>query len=111
MRNVIRCLAILAVIGIAAICAFADQSYQITLGTDCKIGNLEFKAGEYKLVVDAPKVRLTDMNSRKTVELDAKVEDAGAKNAQTAIHSQRVDGITKVTGIHIGGSKTRIAFD
>ena len=111
MKNVMRCLAILAAIGLVAGSAFADQSYRITLSTDSKIGNLEFKAGEYKLVVDAPKVRLTEVNSGKAVELEAKVEDAATKNEQTAIHSTRVDGVTKISEIRIGGSKTRIAFD
>jgi len=111
MKNVIRCLAILAAIGLIASSAFADQSYRITLSSVSKIGNIEFKPGEYKLVVDAPKVRLTELNSGKAVELEAKVEDAATKNEQTAIHSTRVDGVTKISEIRIGGSKTRITFD
>jgi len=111
MKNVMRCLGILAAIGLVAGIAFADQSYRITLSTDSKIGNLEFKAGEYKLVVDAPKVRLTQANSGKAVELEAKVEEADTKHDQTQIHSTRVDGVSQISEIRIGGSKTRIAFN
>lgn len=111
MKNVMRCVAILAAIGLVAGSAFADQSYRITLGTDSKIGNLEFKAGEYKLVVDAAKVRLTQANSGKAVELEAKVEEADTKHAQTEIHSKLVDGVSQISEIRIGGSKTRIAFN
>ena len=111
MKNVMRCVAILAAIGLVAGSAFADQSYRITLGTDSKIGNLEFKAGEYKLVVDAAKVRLTQANSGKAVELEAKVEEADTKHDQTEIHSKLVDGVSQISEIRIGGSKTRIAFN
>ena len=111
MRDVMRCLAILAAIGLVAGSALADQSYRITLGSVSKIGNIEFKPGEYKLVIDAPKVRLTHLNSGKDVELEAKVIDAETNNNQTAIHSTKVDGVAQISEIHIGGSKTRIAFN
>ena len=74
MKNVMRCLAILAAIGLVAGSALADQSYRITLSTVSKIGNIEFKPGEYKLVIDTPKVSLTNLNSGKAVELEAKVK-------------------------------------
>jgi hypothetical protein len=110
MKNVMRCLAILAAIGLVAGSAFADQTYRITLSTDSKIGNLEFKAGEYK-VVDAPKVLLTDVNSGKAVEIEAKVEEADTKHDRTEIHSKLVDGVSQISEIRIGGSKTRFAFN
>ena len=111
MKNVMRCLAILAAIGLVAGSALADQSYRITLSTVSKIGNIEFKPGEYKLVIDTPKVSLTNLNSGKAVELEAKVEDAETKTDHTAIHSTKVDGVAQISEIRIGGSKTRIAFN
>ena len=111
MKIIVKCLAVLFAIALVAGSAYADQSYRITLSSVSKIGNNEFKPGEYKLVVDAPKVRLTELNSGKAVELEAKVEDSDTKFDQTAIHSTRVDGVSKISEIRIGGSKTRIAFN
>jgi hypothetical protein len=111
MKNIMKYLAIVAVFGLLAGSAYADQSYRITLSSVSKIGNLEFKPGEYKLVVDAPMVRLTELNGGKEVELTAKIEEAVEKHEQTAIHSTRVDGVAQIREIRIGGSKTRIAFD
>ena len=111
MKNMIRCLALLVAVGLLAGSAYADQSYRITLPTVSKIGDTEFKPGDYKLVVDGTKVLFTEVNTGKTTELEAKIEDAAAKHDGTAILSTRVDGDNKITEIRIGGSKTRIAFN
>ncbi len=111
MKIIVKCLAVLFAIGLIAGSAYADQSYRITLGSVSKIGDIEFKPGEYRLVVDAPKVRLTGLNGGKTVEFEAKVEEAPTKNDYTAIQSTSVEGVNKITEIRIGGSKTRIAFN
>jgi len=111
MKSIVKYLAIVAVFGLVAGSAYADQSYRITLSSVFKIGHLEFRPGEYKLVVNAPKVRLTELNSGKEVELTAKFGETVEKTEHTAIHSKRVDGVAQIREIRIGGSKTRIAFD
>ena len=111
MKRVMKYLAIVAMLGLVAGSSYADQSCRFTLSSVSKIGNLEFQAGEYKLVVDASKVRLTELNSGKEVELTAKVEETVEKNEHTAVHAKRVDGVAQIREIRIGGSKTRIAFD
>jgi hypothetical protein len=111
MKSIIKYLAIVAVFGLVAGSAYADQRYRITLSSVSKIGNTEFKPGEYKMVVEAPKVRFTHLNTGKEVELAAKVVQAVEKNEHTTIHSKSVDGFAQISEIRIGGSKTRIAFD
>jgi hypothetical protein len=97
--------------GLAAASAYADQSYQINLNNVSKIGDIEFRPGEYRLVVDAPKIRLTDLRNGKVVELEAKIHESDTKSEHTAIHSMRVDGVSKVIEIQFSGSKTHVAFD
>jgi len=111
MKIIVKCLAALFAIGLVAGSAYADQSYRITLSKVSKIGNIEFQPGEYKLVVDAPKVRFTNTDSGKTVELEAKVEESDTKSTLTEIQFTRADGVHKIKEIRIGGSKTRIAFN
>jgi hypothetical protein len=111
MKAGTRFLAILFLVGLVAGTARADRSYEISLTSVSKIGNVEFKPGEYRLVVDAPKVRLTYLNSGKTVELDAKIQESDTKSEHTSVHTQKVDGVSRVSEIRIAGSKTRIIFN
>jgi hypothetical protein len=111
MKTKMTYVAILLVFGFLTATASADQSCRITLTNESKIGNNKLQAGDYKLVVDAPKVVLTELKTGKTIELEAKVQAMDEKFAKTEIHSNRVDGVSQISEIRIGGSKTKIAFN
>lgn len=72
---------------------------------------MELQPGEYKLVVDEPKVRFIELKTGKSLELDARVESGDRKFDSTKIHTQSVDGVSQSRQIRIGGTETRIAFD
>jgi len=114
MNKIMRCLAILFAVAVFYGSARGDEpkQYRITLDRVAKIGATEFQPGEYKLLVDAPKVRFTELKSGKEVEIEAKVEAEESKFEHTMIHSRMGDdGIRKISEIRIGGSKTKIVFD
>jgi hypothetical protein len=111
MKTKMTCMAILLAFGFLTATAIADQSYRITLSDASKIGNAELKPGDFKLVVDAPKVVLTELKTGKSIEVEAQVENMDEKFDRTEIHSNRVDGVSQINEIRIGGSKTRIAFN
>ena len=111
MKGIMKLLAILFVMGLIAGSTWADQSCKITLSSVSKIGAIEFKPGEYRVVVDASKVRLTRVETGKTVELEAKIQEADTKSEHTAVHSQNVDGVSRISEIRMAGSKTRITFN
>ena len=106
-----KCLAILLVIGFFAAGAFGDEpkSYRINLAADFRVGGTDFQAGEYRLVVDAAKVRFIELKTDKAVELAAKVETVDNKFDATEIHSKNVNGVTQISEIRI--RKTRIIFE
>jgi hypothetical protein len=112
MKIKMTCLAVLLTFGFLTVIASGDQSksYRITLSDSFKVGNEQLSPGEYKLIVDAPKVSFTEVRTGKSVELEAKVETADEKFSQTAVHSRRDDGVSHLSEIQIGGSKTRITF-
>jgi hypothetical protein len=87
------------------------QTYKINLPNQSKIGASEFQQGEYKLVVDAPKVQLMNARNGKTIDVNAKIETADAKFAHTAVTTKLVDGVRQITEIRVGGSKTRLIFE
>jgi len=106
-------LAILLAAGFLAPSATADQpkSYRITISAASKVGQAEFKPGEYRLVVDEPKVRLVELKTGKSVELDAKVESGDRKFDSTEIRTAEVNGVSQIRQIRIGGTKTSVAFE
>lgn len=111
MKTTIICLTLLAAFLLMVTPASADKSYNINLSQASRIGNTEIKAGDYKLVVDAPKVRLVEMRSGKAIDLEAKIQTGEEKFNTTAVHAKTVDGVTKIVEIKLGGSKTSIVFD
>jgi hypothetical protein len=111
MKTMMMRIAILLAFGCLTFTASADQSFQITLSSASKIAGSQFQAGEYRVLVDAPKIVLTETRSGKSVELEAKVETMDEKFENTEIHSTIVDGISQINEIRFGGSKIRIAFD
>ena len=111
MKTKVTCIAILLALGFLAARASADESYRFTLGSSAKIGTEALRAGDYKVVVDGPKLILTDMKTGKSVELKGRVENVDKKFAATEIHAKQVEGVSQISEIRIGGSKTKIAFD
>ena len=59
----------------------------------------------------SPKIALTELKTGKLIELEAKVESVEKKFPTTEIHSKKVDGVSQISEIRIGGSKTRITFE
>ena len=106
-------LAILLAAGFLAPSATADQSksYRVTIANGTKVGQTELQAGEYRLIVDEPKVRFIEVKTGKAVELEAKIETGERKFDSTEVHTSKVDGASQLRQIRIGGTKTSIAFD
>ena len=114
MKNMIRCLVMLLAVGLFGGNVRGDKlkSYAITLSSTYRIGETEFQPGNYRIVVDASKVRFTQVGSDKAaVEVDAKVESTDSKFDRTAVHSKQVDGVNHISEITLGGSKTKLAFE
>jgi len=111
MKTKMTCIAILLAFGFLTAAASADQSFRFTLSRASKIADAELQPGDYKLIVGAPKVVLTEPKTGNSIELQAKVESADQKFDRTEIYSKQVDGVPQISEIRIGGSKTRITFD
>jgi hypothetical protein len=111
MKTKMTCLAILLTLVFLTANASADQKCNLTLRDPSKIGTAELQPGEYKLVVDAPKVVLTELKTGKSIELAGKIETANEKFDNTQVHSNNVNGVAEISEIRIGGSKTKVAFN
>ena len=103
-----RMLVAFAVLGLSVASA---KSYQITLGSVTKAGNVSLKPGKYDVAVDAEKIRFTDVSSGKSVETQGTVVNAEKKFGNTAINATQVDGATQINEIMLGGTTTKIRFE
>jgi hypothetical protein len=111
MKIKMMCVAILLAFGFLMTTASADQSYKLKLSKASRIGSAELRPGDYKLAVDGQKVVLTELSTGKSIELVAKVENMDKTCDSTEIHSSQLDGVSQISEIRMGGSKTKIAFN
>ena len=87
------------------------KSYEISVDTVSKAGDVQLQPGAYKVTFDGAKVKFTDENSGKSVETNATIETNGkAKFDATAVETEQKDGVTTVHEIDLGGTRTDIKF-
>jgi predicted ThiF/HesA family dinucleotide-utilizing enzyme len=102
----------LIAIGVFSLSILSAKSFEITLDTAAKAGNLDLKAGKYNVnLMEASKVRFTDVTSGKSVETTAKIVSADKKFASTTIDTKQVNGATQINEIDLGGTKTMVQFE
>jgi hypothetical protein len=91
--------------------ARADKSYRVTMFSAAKAGAIQLQPGDYNLVLDNSKVRLTELKTGREFEVVAKIDDSAEKKYEhTAIHSKQVEDATLITEIRLGGTTTRLVF-
>jgi hypothetical protein len=101
---------------LAGILAFSSLSfasaktYEITLSKPAKAGNLQLKAGEYRMRVDGEKVVFTFVETSKQFTTSVKVETADKKFDDTKVDASKEGDTDVIKDIELGGSKTKIEF-
>ena len=86
------------------------KTYDISFASPAKVGNVQLKAGDYRMSVNGNKATFTDVATLKTVTTDVKVENTDKKFDDTKVDSTTDGGTTVVKDIQIGGSKMKIDF-
>jgi hypothetical protein len=104
----LRSLILFAALGLSIAGA---KSYQILLDTPAKIGSMDLKPGTYSVaIMDNSKIRFTDATG-KAVEASATIGTAEKKFASTLVDTFKVNGVTQIREIDLGGTKTKIQFE
>ncbi|MGH9665724.1 MAG: hypothetical protein ACRD9L_14965 [Bryobacteraceae bacterium] len=97
-----------AVLGLSIASA---KTFHIDLSTPAKAGNADLAPGHYNVVLNASQVRFTDVDTGKSTETNAKVQNVAKKFAYTAVESKTVDGHSQIQEIDLGGTKTKATFN
>lgn len=97
-----------ALLGLAIASA---KSYEISVDTLSKVGNVQLQPGLYKVSVNGSQVKFTDENSGKSVQTNATVESNGkTKYDATALETEQNNGVTTIHEIDLGGTPTKVKF-
>jgi hypothetical protein len=89
--------------------AFAGvKVYDIVLPNATKVGDVQLRAGEYRVSLDGASAVFTDTEHRKSsVTLPVKVESAAKKYGATAVE---VNDSGQLISIEVSGSTTKLDF-
>jgi hypothetical protein len=104
----LRSLVVFAVMGLSIASA---KTYQITLDSASKAGNVTLKPGRYEVAVDASKVRFREVSSGKSMETEGKLVDGEKKFDNTSVNASKEGAISEIHEINLGGTKTKIVFE
>jgi hypothetical protein len=87
------------------------KSYEISVDSVSKAGDVQLQPGSYKVSLDGAKVKFTDENSGKSIETNATINTTGkAKFDTTSVETVQQNGVTLVHEIDLGGTATKITF-
>jgi hypothetical protein len=105
-----RTLLLTGALAILTLSVASAKTYDILLSSPTKAGNLQLKAGEYRMTVNGTKVIFTDVNTTKSFKTDVKVENTDTKFGDTKIDTSNDGSSSVIKDIELGGSKTKIDF-
>ena len=86
------------------------KSYDIQLLSATKAGNLQLKAGEYKLKLEGKSVIFTQVNSSNSFTTTAKIEAGAQKFDETRVETKKQGDSQILQEIDLGGSRTKLEF-
>ena len=87
------------------------KSYEISVDSVSKAGDVQLQPGLYKVSIDGAKVKFTAETSGKSVETNATVDTANkSKFDTTSLETEQVKGVTTIHEIDLGGTLTKIKF-
>jgi hypothetical protein len=101
---------VVAALAVSSLTIVSAKTYEIILSGPTKAGNVELKAGQYKLKVDGANATFTDVNSSKSFTTPVKVQTTEKKFDDTKVQTTKDGSVEKIEEIDLGGSKTKLGF-
>ena len=101
---------LVGVLALSTLSLVSAKTYEITLSSPSKVGNMQLAAGAYKLTFDGNKAIFTNRDTDKQVTADVKVDTVEKKYEVTSIDSTKSGDVEQINAIELGGSKTKLEF-
>ena len=107
----IKSLFLVGALAVASLSIANAKTYSITLYNPAKVGNVQLKAGDYRVKVEGDQAVFTSLDSAKQYTAPVKVETEGKKFEETAVDSTNVSNEEHITSIEVGGTTTKLEFN
>ena len=98
-----------AVLAFSAVAVAGPKTYNVVLDRSVTAGAIQLQPGEYGVKVEGSNAVFTDQE-RREFTVPVKVENADKKYDATAVETVKQGNADKITGIELGGSKTKLEF-
>lgn len=86
------------------------KTYELTLSGPTKAGNVELKAGQYRLKVDGNNATFIYVDTDKSFTMPVKVETTDKKFDATRVDADKQGDTDVLKDIQLGGSNVKIDF-
>ena len=86
------------------------KTYDITLSSPAKAGNVELRAGEYKVMVEGSNAVFMNVRTAQKFTAPVKIENTGKKHDYTKVESNKQNGTENIKAIELGGSDETLEF-
>lgn len=98
------------VLAVSTLSIASAKTYEITLATPSKAGNVQLKAGQYRLKVDGTNATFVSVENGKTATAPVKVVNTDKKFETTTVDASKEGDTSLIKDIELGGSKTKLEF-
>ena len=98
------------VLAISTLSIASAKTYEITLASPTKAGNLQLKPGQYRLKVDGSNATFTNVENGKSETSPVKVVATDKKFDTTTVDASKEGDTSTIKDIELGGSKTKLEF-
>ncbi len=100
----------IAALAVLAVAMANAKSYGIVISSPVKAGDVQLKAGEYKLKVEGTTAVFTNTQSSQSFSTTVKVETNPQKFSETRVQTTKQGDADVIQEIDLGGSNTKLAF-
>src|SRR5271165_201774 len=84
------------------------KTYDVSFASATKVGDIQLKAGQYRMSVTGTKVTFTSVDSQKSLSTEGKIGNADKKFEETRVDATTEGTTSVVKEIELGGSKIKI---
>ena len=96
-------------IALAGMAIASAAQHRVTFFEESIVNGIRLKPGDYKLVIEGDKAKLT--GGKQTVEAQVSVQKADAKYGTTSVRYGANGGTQAVQEIRLGGTATKVIFE
>jgi hypothetical protein len=95
---------------LAPLTSAKPKTYVFQLDGKAQVGKVQLEAGRYRLLVDGSSISLIDKTG-KAIDARIKTESSEQTYSATAVSATNRDGIIRVDGVSLKGTKTKVVFE